>query len=257
MARVPGCCPYFRAARIFHPLRRKAPALRRAESSRAASGVPVAVGGTRAAKMPPMGDTKRAILPSDVPRSDETNEFTPSLALAKARALDRLPRDPSTGQQFGKGTIPRPSDFEFLGLSVYSYVSHLRRTRQFFVLIALLSVSSIIANGYGGRLDEAQISVVTWLFTGSSLGNASSIAPSYGANEFVISTAMTIFLYFALGSFEEDAHRVEQKQITPADFSVGEIWGDIREIYGRYTGDHARRLLGEDHGARPDPYLFT
>jgi len=167
-----------------------------------------------------MGDTKRAILPSDVPRSDETNEFTPSLALAKARALDRLPRDPSTGQQFGKGTIPRPSDFEFLGLSVYSYVSHLRRTRQFFVLIALLSVSSIIANGYGGRLDEAQISVVTWLFTGSSLGNASSIAPSYGANEFVISTAMTIFLYFALGSFEEDAHRVEQKQITPADFSV-------------------------------------
>ena len=208
----------------------EAPAFRRAESSRAASGVPVAVGGTRAAKMPPMGDTKRAILPSDVPRSDETNEFTPSLALAKARALDRLPRDPSTGQQFGKGTIPRPSDFEFLGLSVYSYVSHLRRTRQFFVLIALLSVSSIIANGYGGRLDEAQISVVTWLFTGSSLGNASSIAPSYGANEFVISTAMTIFLYFALGSFEEDAHRVEQKQITPADFSVGEIWGDIGEI---------------------------
>ena len=88
----------------------------------------------------------------------------------------------------------------------------------------------LIANGYGGRLDEAQISVVTWLFTGSSLGNASSIAPSYGANEFVISTAMTIFLYFALGSFEEDAHRVEQKQITPADFSVGEIWGDIGDI---------------------------
>ncbi len=171
-------------------------------------------------QMPPMGDTKRAILPSDVPRSDDTNEFSPSLALAKARALDKLPRDPSTGQQFGKTNVPRPSDFEFLGLSVYSYVSHLRRMRQFFVLLALLSVSSIIANGYGGQLTEQQINIVTWLFTGSSLGNASSVAPSYGANEFVISTAMTIFLYFALGTLEEDAHRVEQKQITPADFTV-------------------------------------
>ena len=171
-------------------------------------------------QMPPMGDTKRSILPSDVPRSDATNEFTPSLALAKARALDKLPRDHNTGQLFGKNNIPRPSDFEFLGLSVYSYVSHLRRTRQFFVLLALLSVSSIIANGYGGQLTEQQLNIVTWLFTGSSLGNASSVAPSYGANEFVISTAMTIFLYFALGTLEEDAHRVEQKQITPADFTV-------------------------------------
>ena len=170
--------------------------------------------------MPSMGDTRRAILPSDVPRSDDTNEFSPSLALAKARALAKLPRDPSTGQQFGKTNVPRPSDFEFLGLSVYSYVSHLRRMRQFFVLLALLSVSSIIANGYGGQLTEQQINIVTWLFTGSSLGNASSVAPSYGANEFVISTAMTIFLYFALGTLEEDAHRVEQKQITPADFTV-------------------------------------
>ena len=162
------------------------------------------------------------MLPGGVTRSDEDTkvEFTPSLELAKSRARNKLPRNPVTGERFDRKTEPRPSDFEFLGLGVYSYIAHLRRMQQFFVLLALLSVSSIIANGYGGQLSDQQLNVVTWLFTGSSLGNASSVAPSYGSTEFVISTVMTLFLYWALGTLEEDAHRVEQKQITPADFTV-------------------------------------
>ena len=170
-----------------------------------------------------MGFAEGAILPGGVPRSDDTDakvELSPRLALAKKSYTERLPRDPTTGELFGRKTKPRPSDFEFLGLGVYSYIAHLHRMHQFFLLLALLSVSSIIANGYGGELAHRQINIVTWLFTSTSLGNASSVSPSYGSTEFVISTAMTIFLYFALGTLEEDAERVEKKQITPADFTV-------------------------------------
>ena len=146
----------------------------------------------------------------------------PSLELAHQHLQARLARDPATGEQFGStGRLaPRLSDFEFLGLGVHSYVAQLHRWRAFFVLLALLSVSSLVANGYGEELSEKQLNVVTWLFTAASLGNADSIAPAYGATELLISTLMTVFLFWALAALDDDAHRVEQKQVTPADFAV-------------------------------------
>ena len=93
-----------------------------------------------------------SILPTTTPRSDAvdaTMEAAPSLELARTRATEMLPRDPATGLHFDRKTVPRPSDFEFLGLGVYSYIAHLHRLREFFLLAALLSVSSIIANGHG------------------------------------------------------------------------------------------------------------
>jgi hypothetical protein len=134
---------------------------------------------------------------------------------------ERMPRDPASGKRVGvQSHGPRLADFEILGLGVYSYVSHLHRMRFFFILLALLSVSSLVANGYGEELKEKQLNVVTWLFTGASLGNAKEIAPSYGATELLISTLMTAFLFWSVAALNDDAHRVEQKQVTPADFSV-------------------------------------
>ena len=50
----------------------------------------------------------------------------PSLDLAKRRAEAKLPRDPATGMAFGAGgTAVSTSDFECLGLGVYSYITHL------------------------------------------------------------------------------------------------------------------------------------
>ena len=138
----------------------------------------------------------------------------PSLELAKARVVARLPQDPSTTG------APRLADFEPLGLGVYSYIAHLHRLRFFFMLLALLSVSSLVANGYGGQLTDKQLNAVTWAFTGASLGNAKSIAPSYGATELLISLLMTIFLFWAETALYNDAHRVEQKQVTAADYGV-------------------------------------
>ena len=82
------------------------------------------------------------------------------------------------------------------------------------------SVSSLVANGYGGQLTDKQLNAVTWAFTGASLGNAKSIAPSYGATELLISLLMTIFLFWAETALYNDAHRVEQKQVTAADYGV-------------------------------------
>ena len=111
-----------------------------------------------------------------------------------------------------QGYGPRLADFEFLGLGVSAYVAHLHRLRSFFMLLALLSVSSLVANGYGGQLTDKQVSVVTWVFTGASLGNAADVAPAYGATELLISTLLTIFLYYCAAALREEAHRVEQKR---------------------------------------------
>lgn len=138
----------------------------------------------------------------------------PSLDLAKQRMSERLPRDPATGLPVARTRYgPRLADFEFLGLGVSSYVAHLHRLRFFFMLLALLSVSSLVANGYGGELAQKQLNLVTWLFTGASLGNAAHVAPAYGATELLISTLLTGFLYYATHALREEAHRVEQKQV--------------------------------------------
>ena len=138
----------------------------------------------------------------------------------------RLPKDPETGiamvesPLYKRGHDPRLQDFEFLGLGVHSYIAHLHRTRFFFMLLALLSVSSLVANGYGEELANKQINVATWLFTGTSLGNADVVSPSYGATELLITFLMTVFLYWAKAALDSDVRRVEQKQVTPADFGV-------------------------------------
>lgn len=132
----------------------------------------------------------------------------------------RLPKDPETGTLFKRGHDPRLLDFEFLGLGVHSYIAHLHRSRFFFMLLALLSVSSLVANGYGEELANKQINVATWLFTGTSLGNADVVSPSYGATELLITFLMTVFLYWAKAALDSDARRVEQNQVTPADFGV-------------------------------------
>lgn len=151
----------------------------------------------------------------------EEEPAPPSLEVARARLAARLPRDPTTGTHVSGGRSgPRLADFEFLGLGVYSYIAHLHRTRTFFMLLALLSVSSLVANGYGGQLATRQANLVTWLFTGASLGNASSVAPAYGATELLLSSLLTAFLFWSVGALREDAHRVEQKLVTPADFAV-------------------------------------
>ena len=163
------------------------------------------------------------INPQDAPPSDDPSWAAdangepkpPSLEVSKARLTSRLPHK-GGDESYG----PRLVDFEKLGLGVYSYIAHLHRMRFFFMLLAMLSVSSLVANGYGGQLTDKQINVVTWLFTGASLGNANSIAPSYGATELLITTLMTLFLFYASYLLRQDAHRVEQKQVTPADFTV-------------------------------------
>ena len=174
-----------------------------------------------------LDETQSILPPSAVPSSSsplwgpDVEPQPPSLALAKERAQARLAKDPTTGRTVGTNRFaPRAVDFEFLGLGVHSYVTHLHRMRFFFMLLALLSVSSLVANGYGGQLTDKQISPVTWLFTGASLGNADEVSPSTGATEFLISSLMTLFLYWSLAALDEDAHRVEQKQVTPADFAV-------------------------------------
>lgn len=121
---------------------------------------------------------------------------------------------------YRRGHDPRLQDFEFLGLGVHSYIAHLHRSRFFFLLLALLSVSSLVANGYGEELANKQINVATWLFTGTSLGNADVVSPSYGATELLITFLMTVFLYWAKAALDSDVRRVEQKQVTPADFGV-------------------------------------
>ena len=143
----------------------------------------------------------------------------PSLDIARERAASRLPRDPTTGENLSLNG-PRLANFEFLGLGVYSYIAHLHRLRFFFMLLSIMSFSSLVANGYGGQLTDKQLNLVTWLFTGASLGNAKEVAPSYGATELLLSTLMTAFLFYCAASVKEDAHRVEQKQVTTADFTV-------------------------------------
>ena len=154
----------------------------------------------------------------DVPVGEEPP--LPSIDLARKRVEARLPRDPATGKPFSFCGRTRSTDFEFLGLGVYAYVKHLHRMRFFFMLLALLSVSSLVSNGYGGKLTDKQINLGTWLFTGTSLGNTDTVAPSYGATELVISTLMTGFLFWAVAALDAVDHRVEQKQVTPADFSA-------------------------------------
>ena len=196
---------------------------------------------------------------SPTPRASGTETAEPPppyLEVAKERVHASLPRDPYSGLHFDKmATATRPHDFEFLGLGVYSYVAHLHRMCGFFALLTLLSVPCaapslqspasphesplrswrfghpsyyapssrrrcLLANGYGGRLAEKQVNVLTWLFTGTSLGNAVDVSPAYGATEFLISTLMSGFLFWSVRMLDEDALRVEQRKVTPADFTV-------------------------------------
>lgn len=122
----------------------------------------------------------------------------PSIEISKQRLEARLPRDPSGRPHLDVGRAPHLADFEALGLSVYSYISHLHRLRFFFMMLSLLSVSSMVANGYGSELRAAnKVELVPWLFSGTSLGNAAGIAPAYGATELLISSLMTLFLFWA------------------------------------------------------------
>jgi len=145
----------------------------------------------------------------------------PSLALAKQRAENRLVLDPATGETFARSRrAAKLADFEALGTGAYTYISLLHRLRAYFALLALLSVSSMVSNAYGDELADKQTSLQSWLFTGTSLGNADQVAPAYGATEFLISCIMTAYLFFMAAALRRDARRVEHKHVTPADFTV-------------------------------------
>ena len=80
----------------------------------------------------------------------------PSLDIARERAASRLPRDPTTGENLSLNG-PRLANFEFLGLGVYSYIAHLHRLRFFFMLLSIMSFSSLVASSWIPKSTKTEV----------------------------------------------------------------------------------------------------
>ena len=146
-----------------------------------------------------------ALLPSDVARSEAFDTLPPepkppSIELAKQRALEKLPTHPVTGKRYTARTSIQAGAkaFQPLGLNAFTYISLLEMWKYFYMVILLLNVSSMTQNAYGHMLDDKQISLQTYLFTFTSLGNSASIDPAYGANELATTCCLVAFLYWSV-----------------------------------------------------------
>jgi hypothetical protein len=145
----------------------------------------------------------------------------PSIDVAREYTSSRLPKDPKTGQQFKPG-IHSLSSFEPLGLGVTAYARFLQNMLRFMVVVFLISISSMVHNAYGNALRARyeEVSPQTYLFTFTSIGNASNLTPSYGATEFVISCLLAGYLFWSISAFRRDVKRDMASQVTAADFAV-------------------------------------
>ena len=63
-------------------------------------------------------------------------------------------------------------------------------------------------------LPTKDVSLQTYLFTFTSIGNASSLTPAYGANELVISSLMTAFLFWSVAAFKRDVKNDDANQVS-------------------------------------------
>ncbi|KAL1522091.1 hypothetical protein AB1Y20_021734 [Prymnesium parvum] len=146
----------------------------------------------------------------------------PSLELATEKAALNLPLD-SSGQRFkptGATSTEYALAFEELGLGVTAYMGLLSHWLKLAGICLVLSIPSMVSNGYGHALDDKQTSFSSWLFTVTTLGNTDGITPSYGATEFCISCVITISLFVAARELKVSEYRAEKAQITYADFAL-------------------------------------
>ena len=142
----------------------------------------------------------------------EYNYAKPCLAEARKHAFRQVKKR-EDGRPF---ELNAPlNEFRAFGEAVDAYMHFVYRCTYLFLLLALLSLTSVLNNLEGHDMGD-KLSLITAL----SLGNTDTLRTSDAVLEFVIAGVLIRFLFFARRQQLSETHAARVEQCTPADFTV-------------------------------------